>query len=161
VSGSVSIVDEAGLSWNEKQRLAALRSYRILDTPPEPEYDDVVRLAAQVCRTPVALITLVDEHRQWFKAEIGLGLRETPLEASICSTAILQPDLFVVRDTTRDERFHCNPLVTGGLKLRFYAGGRSCKPRASCPWAPSASWTARAVASLRSRHSRFGRSPGR
>jgi GAF domain-containing protein len=114
-------IDEGRPSWNE-ERLAALRSYGILDTPPEPEFDNVVRLAAQVCRTPVALITLVDEHRQWFKAEIGLGLRETPLEASICATAILQPGLFVVLDTATDARFHCNPLVTGGPKLRFYAG---------------------------------------
>jgi two-component sensor histidine kinase len=113
--------DEGRPGWNE-ERLAALRSYGILDTPPEPEFDNVVRLAAQVCRTPVALITLVDEHRQWFKAEIGLGLRETPLEASICATAILQPGLFVVLDATQDSRFHCNPLVTGGPKLRFYAG---------------------------------------
>ena len=110
--------------WNENDRLAALRSYRILDTPPEPIFDDLVQLAAQVCQTPIALITLVEDRRQWFKAEIGLGMRETPLDVSICAHAILQPGLFVVPDTATDERFNCNPLVVGEPHLRFYAGAR-------------------------------------
>jgi two-component sensor histidine kinase len=111
-------------SWNENDRLAALRSYRILDTPPEPIFDDLVQLAAQVCQTPIALFTLVEDRRQWFKAELGLGMRETPLEVSICAHAILQPGLFVVPDTARDGRFNCNPLVVGEPHLRFYAGAR-------------------------------------
>jgi hypothetical protein len=105
-----------------------LRSYRILDTPTEPVFDDLVRLAAQVCQTPMALITLIDDRRQWFKAELGLGFRETPLDLSICAKAILQPGLLVVRDTTQDPRFHDNPLVTGEPHLRFYAGALLATP---------------------------------
>ena len=108
--------------WQESNRIAALRSYRILDTPAEPVFDHLVRLAAQVCQTSIALITLIDDRRQWFKAEIGLGLRETPLDLSICAHAILQPALFVVPDAAQDPRFNANPLVTGELHLRFYAG---------------------------------------
>jgi two-component sensor histidine kinase len=108
--------------WNEDDRLAALRCYGILDTPPEPDFDDIVRLAARVCQTPIALITLIDDRRQWFKAEIGLGVRETPLVASICAKAILQRELVVVPDTTNDPRFRDNPLVQGEPHLRFYAG---------------------------------------
>jgi two-component sensor histidine kinase len=106
----------------ESERLAALRSYRVLDTPPEPEFDDLVQLAARACQTPVALISLIDERRQWFKAEVGLGLRETPLDRSICLTAMLQPGLTIVPDLTEDPRFAHNPLVTGEPHLRFYAG---------------------------------------
>jgi two-component sensor histidine kinase len=116
--------------WDESNRLAALRSYRILDTPAEPGFDNLVRLAAQVCHTPMALITLIDDHRQWFKAELGLGLRETPLDVSICAKAILQPGLLIVHDTTTDPRFNCNPLVTGEPHLRFYAGALLVTPDA-------------------------------
>jgi two-component sensor histidine kinase len=116
--------------WDETDRLAALRSYRILDTPAEPGFDNLVRLAAQVCHTPMALITLIDDHRQWFKAELGLGLRETPLDVSICAKAILQPGLVIVHDTTTDPRFNCNPLVTGEPHLRFYAGALLATPDA-------------------------------
>ena len=108
--------------WRESDRLAALRDYDILDTPPEPEFDNIVASAAHLCDTPIALITLVDEHRQWFKAETGLGIRETPLEMSVCKLAILQPGLFVVPDATQDPRFAANPLVAGQPHLRFYAG---------------------------------------
>ena len=108
--------------WEESDRLAALRSYRILDTPPETQFDDLVRVAARVCQTPIAIVNLVEDRRQWFKAEIGLGVREMPLDVSICSTAILQPGLLVVPDLTKDPRFNCNPLVTGEPRLRFYAG---------------------------------------
>lgn len=111
-------------SWDESERVAVLKSYGILDTPPEPEFDNIARLAAQVCETPFALITLVDDRRQWFKSEIGLGIRETPLQASICAKAILRPGLFVVPDTTKHKRFRFNPLVAGGPRLRFYAGVR-------------------------------------
>lgn len=110
------------LPWDEAKRLAALRSYGILDTPLEQDFDDVVRIAAYVCNAPISVINLIDDDRQWFKAEIGLGVRETPLDVSICAHAILQPGLFVVPDTTKDPRFASNPLVTGEPNLRFYAG---------------------------------------
>jgi two-component sensor histidine kinase len=108
--------------WDEAERLAALRQYGILDTPRETEFDDVVRIAAHVCDAPIAVVNLIEDRRQWFKAELGLGVRETPLDVSICAHAILQPGLFVVPDTTKDPRFNCNPLVTGDPHLRFYAG---------------------------------------
>ena len=103
-------------------RLAALRRYGILDTPPEEAFDGITRLLAHVCRAPVAVINFVDEARQWFKSEIGLGVRETPLDISFCAHAILRPGLFIVPDTTKDDRFACNPLVTSDPHLRFYAG---------------------------------------
>jgi len=106
----------------DSARLAALHRYEILDTPVEAEFDDFTRLAAHICQTPVAVISLVDRDRQWFKSEIGLGVRETPLNVSICKHAILQKGIFVVPDTTLDERFRCNPLVAGDPHLRFYAG---------------------------------------
>jgi two-component sensor histidine kinase len=106
----------------ESERLAALRSYRVLDTPPEPEFDDLVQLAARACQTPVALISLIDERRQWFKSQVGLGVRETPLDRSICLSAMLLPGLTIVPDLTEDPRFVGNPLVTGEPHLRFYAG---------------------------------------
>ena len=106
----------------ESERLAALRSYRVLDTPPEPEFDDLVQLAARACQTPVALISLIDERRQWFKAQVGLGVRQTPLDRSICLSAMLLPGLTIVPDLTEDPRFVGNPLVTGEPHLRFYAG---------------------------------------
>ncbi|KAA2236487.1 GAF domain-containing sensor histidine kinase [Salinarimonas soli] len=112
----------APLASNEAQRLAVLRAYGILDTPIEAVFDDIVHLAAHICNAPIAVINLIDEGRQWFKSEIGLGVRETPLDVSICAHAILQPGLFVVPDTTQDPRFAHNPLVTGEPRLRFYAG---------------------------------------
>src|SRR3954471_5669841 len=108
--------------WNESERLAALRGYDILDTPPEPVFDDIVHTASNLCEAPIALISLIDDHRQWFKAETGLGLRETPLNVSICQQAIRHQGLFVIPDATRDPRFADNPLVTGEPHLRFYAG---------------------------------------
>ncbi|SDB34254.1 PAS domain-containing protein [Belnapia rosea] len=111
-----------GPAWSEAQRLSALESYGVLDTPPERAFDEVVELAAQLCAAPIAVVNLISERRQFFKAEIGLGVRETPLDVSICAHAILQPDLFVVTDTTQDPRFAANPMVTGAPHLRFYAG---------------------------------------
>ena len=108
--------------WIECDRLAALRRYRILDTPREPDFDDLVLLAARACRTPIALISLIEERRQWFKAEVGLGLQETPLDRSICLSVILQPGVTVVADLRADPRFAANPLVAGAPHLRFYAG---------------------------------------
>jgi len=107
---------------SQRARLAALHSYGILDTPVEGAFDDITRIAAYVCQTPIAVVNLIDEHRQWFKSEIGLGVRETPLETSICAHAILQFDFMEIPDTTLDDRFNCNPLVTGEPHLRFYAG---------------------------------------
>ncbi len=114
--------------WQEADRLAALHRYRILDTPREDAFEDFVRIAAQVCHVPVALVSLIDVSRQWFKAEIGLGMRETPRDVSICAHAILQQDLFVVPDTTKDPRFAANPLVTGPPYLRFYGGAVLSSP---------------------------------
>ncbi len=91
-------------------------------TPREPEFDDVARLAADVFEAPIAVVNFLAEGRQWFKAEVGIGASELPLDVSICAHAILQPGIFVVTDTTEDERFACNPLVTGEPNLRFYAG---------------------------------------
>ena len=107
---------------DERARLGALRRYEILDTPPERCFDDIVRLSRDICQTPIAAVNFVDEHRQWFKSEIGLGLRETPRDISICAHAILQPGLLIVPDTLEDERFATNPLVATSPRLRFYAG---------------------------------------
>lgn len=112
----------AALPTSQSARLAALHSYGILDTPVEGAFDDITRIAAHVCQTPIAVVNLIDTHRQWFKSEIGLGTRETPLETSICAHAILQFDFMEIPDTTADDRFRCNPLVTGDPHLRFYAG---------------------------------------
>ena len=112
----------APFSHEEAERLAALERYRILDTPPAPDFDALTELASYICQAPVALVSLVDENRQWFKSQIGLGLTETARDVSICAHAIRQPGLFIVPDTTKDERFARNPLVTGEPHLRFYAG---------------------------------------
>jgi two-component sensor histidine kinase len=114
--------DQRHPTWTERDRLATLRSYRVLDTPPEPVFDDLVQLATRACQAPIALISLIDERRQWFMAEVGLGMRETPLDRSICLSAMLQPGLTVVPDLIEDHRFTSNPLVTGEPRLRFYAG---------------------------------------
>lgn len=107
---------------NEAERIAALARYDLLDTPREDVFDDITELVATICEVPIAVVNLIASGRQWFKAEVGLGVRETPLESSFCAHAILQEDLFVVTDTTTDERFADNPLVAGNPKLRFYAG---------------------------------------
>ena len=107
---------------NEQERLQALRSYGILDTPTEPAFDDITRIASYVCQAPISVVTLIDEGRQWFKSEVGLGMRETPLNQSICAHAILEHSFLEVPDTTRDPRFAHNPLVAGPPHLRFYAG---------------------------------------
>jgi diguanylate cyclase (GGDEF)-like protein len=107
---------------NEADRLVALAELEILDTLPEQAYDDITLLASQVCDTPIALVSLVDETRQWFKAKVGVELDSTPRDISFCSHAILQPErLLHVPDTTLDERFADNPLTTEG-GIRFYAG---------------------------------------
>jgi anti-sigma regulatory factor (Ser/Thr protein kinase) len=113
---------------DETARLAALREYRILDTEPERAFDDLALLASQICQTPIALITLVDADRQWFKARTGLAVTQTPRAVSFCAHAIQQRDLFIVPDTRNDERFRDNPFVTGGPFVRFYAGAPLVTP---------------------------------
>ena len=113
---------KAALHSAEAYRLAALRNYGILDTPREADFDEVVEVASAICGTPISVINLIDQGRQWFKAEVGLGVRETPIDSSICAHAILQPGLFIIPDTRLDPRFADNPLVTGDPHLRFYAG---------------------------------------
>lgn len=106
----------------QAERLAALRSYDILDTPVEGAFEDITRIATLVCQVPIAVVNLVDEHRQWFKSEVGLGVRETPLDTSFCAHALLYDDFMEVPDALLDPRFNRNPLVTDGSRLRFYAG---------------------------------------
>lgn len=107
---------------DEGLRVSALRGYGILDTPNEPQFDEIVKDAAASMRTPIALISLLDENRQWFKARVGLEASETPRTISFCTHAITRDDVFVVTDASSDIRFSSNPLVTGNPGIRFYAG---------------------------------------
>ena len=106
---------------NEAQRLAALWQLGVLDTPPEPAYDDLGELARSIAGTPIGLISLVDAERQWFKCAVGLdpGVRETPRDVSFCGHAILQRQPLVVNDALHDPRFQGNPLVQGEPHIRF------------------------------------------
>ena len=106
----------------EKARLAALDRYEILDTPTERDFDEIARLASDICGTPIAVVNFVAADRQFFKAEVGLGVRATPLESSFCAQAILEDEFLEIPDMTRDARFDGNPLVRGAPHLRFYAG---------------------------------------
>jgi signal transduction histidine kinase len=108
---------------NEEDRLAALDSYNVLDTAEEIDLDELTTLASAVCQTPIALISLVDDKRQWFKSRVGLAAKELPREYSFCVHTIASyDDIMIVDDATKDERFSDNPLVTGETKLVFYAG---------------------------------------
>lgn len=117
-AGAVS----APLPANESSRIKKLLSYRVLDTKPEMAYDDIVEVAAQICETSVALVSLVDTSRQWFKATVGVDVTETPRDLAFCAHAILQPGVMVIPDALEDERFANNPLVVREPYIRFYAG---------------------------------------
>lgn len=107
---------------NEPERLAALARYHILDTLPELQYDEIVELAAFICGTPIALISFVDAHRQWFKASVGVEARETPRDVSFCGHVVAQGSTMIVEDAKQDERFFDNPYVVGEPHVNFYAG---------------------------------------
>jgi GAF domain-containing protein len=113
---------------DEAKRLKVLWQYEVLDTIPEEVFDDLTELAARICEAPIALITLVDKSRQWFKSKVGVTLTETSRDISFCAHAIMQTDLFIVPDATKDERFANSPLVVSDPKIRFYAGAPLITP---------------------------------
>lgn len=120
--------DPCAPAWDEGERLAALHRYGILDTAREAAFDNIVDLAADLLEAPIAVVNLIEDTRQWFKAETGIGLREMPLDLSICRHAILQSDMLVVPDLAQDARFTANPLVSAENGLRFYAGALLVTP---------------------------------
>jgi signal transduction histidine kinase len=119
---SASDPTEASRQQNEARRLESLRDYHVLDSPREESFDNIARLACKVFNAPIALVSLIDSDRQWFKAHIGLSIRETPREYAFCEHAVRADATLVVQDTTLDERFNGNPLVTGDPYIRFYCG---------------------------------------
>lgn len=113
---------------SETARLAALRAYRQLDTPPEQAFDELTALAARVCGTPISLAVLLDADRQWFKSHHGLDVRETSRDVAFCAHAIMTPEVMIVEDALDDARFAGNPLVTAEPNIRFYAGAPLIDP---------------------------------
>ncbi|WP_020469992.1 sensor domain-containing diguanylate cyclase [Zavarzinella formosa] len=113
---------------NEAARLQALYSFDILDSEAEQAYDDITRLAARLCNTPITVVSLIDGHRQWFKSKVGLDASETPLDVAFCTHTILEHETVIVPDATKDPRFCDNPLVTGAPDIRFYAGAQLTTP---------------------------------
>ena len=113
---------------NEKKRLKILWQYDVLDTVPEEIFDDLTELAARICEAPIALISLVDEDRQWFKSTVGIAVRETSRDISFCAHALLHQGLFIITDATKDPRFANNPLVSSAPGIRFYAGAPLITP---------------------------------
>jgi GAF domain-containing protein len=119
---------EQPVPHNESKRIKVLWQYDILDTVPEEVFDELANLAGLICGAPIALITMVDENRQWFKSKVGVDVEETDRDISLCAHAILQHDLFIIPDATLDDRFKNNPLVTDYPKIRFYAGAPLVTP---------------------------------
>ena len=107
---------------NEADRLAALHDFQILDTPPDDAFDRITRIASRILKTPIAIVSLVDKERQWFKSRLGVDTEETPREVAFCAHAICEQDVMVIQDASEDQRFADNPLVTEDPKIRFYAG---------------------------------------
>lgn len=112
---------KAPLPDNEIARLKAFSDCKILDTEPESAFDDITRLAASICETPIVIVSLVDVNRQWFKSKVALEMTQSH-DVSFCAHAILQPDVFIVADILSAQRFATNPLVTSAPNIRFYAG---------------------------------------
>ena len=120
---AITALERVPVPDNEGKRLAALKSYDILDTSPEKSFDDLTQLTAIICGTPAATISFVDADRLWYKAKVGFIANEVPRELSFCAHAIMEQDVMVVEDATKDDRFAGNPLVTSGPnRIRFYAG---------------------------------------
>ena len=113
---------------HDPKRLASLRGYAVLDTLPDPAFDEIVNAAAAACGTPIALVSLVEGHRQWFKAKTGVAFDQTTIDRSICAKAIDYDGVFVVRDAQADPRVNANPLVYGDPHISFYAGAPLLDP---------------------------------
>lgn len=120
--------DSAPRPVNEPARLEALHSYQVLDTDPESVFTELAQLSALICGTPMSLVSLIDEERQWFKAQVGINVRETPREHAFCQYAMRAGDVYEIPDATADARFANNPFVTGAPHVRFYAGAPLLTP---------------------------------